>query len=78
MEKNSPPPVSNASAEGPSPSSSRAGVPKTLKPELEHEGSIWKHPYMLYIVLTVILFILLLVIGWLAYSSGWIPSRGAV
>lgn len=44
--------------------------------EPEHEGSIWKHPYMIYIVLTAVLFSGLLFIGWLAYENGWIPDRG--
>lgn len=47
-----------------------------LKPEREHQGPIWKHPYMLYIVLTVLLFAILLAIGWLALENGWVPSRG--
>jgi p-aminobenzoyl-glutamate transporter AbgT len=51
---------------------------ETLKPEIEHEGTIWKHPYMVYIVLTVVLFIFLLVIAWMAYSGGWIPNKGTL
>ena len=48
---------------------------KVLKREEEHEGPIWKHPYMLYIVLTVCLFALLLFIAWIAWSNDWIPHR---
>ncbi len=51
---------------------------KTLKHEEEHTGSIWKHPYMIYVILTAILFIFLLGISWLALSNGWIPNRGTV
>lgn len=47
-----------------------------LSPEPEHVGSIWTHPYMLYIVLTILLFAVLIVAGWLAFTNGWIPSRG--
>jgi hypothetical protein len=47
-----------------------------LKPEREHPGPIWKHPYVLYLLLTVVLFGALLFIGWLALENGWIPSRG--
>jgi hypothetical protein len=36
----------------------------------------WKNPYVLYIVLITLLFGLLMLIGWLAYQNGWIPSRG--
>jgi hypothetical protein len=49
---------------------------KPLKPEQEHEGPLWKHPYLAYILLTLVLFIFLLIIGWLALDQGWIPSRG--
>jgi hypothetical protein len=47
-----------------------------LKHEEEHTGSIWKHPYMVYIVLTIALFLLLVWLGYLAWENGWIPSRG--
>jgi hypothetical protein len=47
-----------------------------LKPEREHQGPIWKHPYFLYLLLTVVLFVALLLIGWMALDNGWIPSRG--
>lgn len=46
-----------------------------LKREEEHTGSIWKHPYMVYVVLTAVLFGFLLVMGWLAVSNNWIPQR---
>jgi hypothetical protein len=48
--------------------------PQSFQPE--HEGSIWKHPYLIYILLTIVLFFILLGIGWLAWTQGWIPSRG--
>ncbi len=43
--------------------------------EPEHQGPLWTHPYMLYIVLTVVIFGGMLLIGWLALENGWIPSR---
>jgi hypothetical protein len=43
--------------------------------EPEHTGSIWKHPYLVYIVLTVVLFAGLLVAAWLAQTNDWIPKR---
>ena len=43
--------------------------------EPEHVGSIWKHPYMVYIYLTAVLFGLLVFIAWMAWENGWIPSR---
>lgn len=48
---------------------------KSLTPEREHEGSIWKHPYMIYILLTAVLFVALVVVAWLALENGWIPKR---
>jgi hypothetical protein len=44
--------------------------------EPEHRGSVWKHPYMVYVLITAVLFAGLLAAGWLALSNGWIPSRG--
>ncbi|MBI2712316.1 MAG: hypothetical protein HYX41_05585 [Bdellovibrio sp.] len=58
--------------------SGQSDSPKNdIRPEEEHTGSIWSHPYMVYIVLTVVLFVGLLIIGWFAYSGGWIPSRSS-
>lgn len=45
-------------------------------PEPEWEGSWWKHPYILYILLTAVLFLFLVGMGWLAWTQGWIPNRG--
>lgn len=45
------------------------------RPEREHTGSIWTHPYMIYILLTAALFVLLVFLGWLALTNGWIPQR---
>lgn len=47
---------------------------KVLKGEEEHKGSIWKHPYMLYVVLTMVLFTVLVVAAWLALKNGWLPK----
>lgn len=49
---------------------------KPLQVEPEYQGSVWKHPYMIYIWLTIVLFIFLGIIGWLAWKQGWIPNRG--
>ena len=50
-----------------------AGNPQRV--EAEHQGPIWKHPYMAYVLLTAVLFVFLLGMGWLAWSNGWIPNR---
>jgi len=47
---------------------------KMKRPEPEYQGSIWKHPYMLYILLTLVLFVFLLAASWIAWSQGWIPK----
>jgi hypothetical protein len=47
---------------------------KILKGEEEHQGSIWKHPYMLYVVLTMILFVFLVIAAVLALKNGWLPN----
>jgi hypothetical protein len=44
--------------------------------EAEHQGSIWKHPYMIYIMLTAALFGFLVFMAYLAIKNGWIPNRG--
>jgi len=46
------------------------------KHEEEHRGSILKHPYMIYIGLTILLFTFLIVMTLIASSQGWIPNRG--
>ncbi len=43
--------------------------------EPEWSGPIWKHPYMLYVWLTMALFGFLLVMAWLAWTNDWIPHR---
>jgi hypothetical protein len=50
--------------------------PSPSKPEEEHQGPIWKHPYLLYILLTAFLFLFLIFMGWLALKWEWIPNRG--
>jgi hypothetical protein len=47
------------------------------KPHSEPEWTkpIWKHPYMLYVALTGVLFAFLLLMAWLATSNDWIPHR---
>ena len=49
---------------------------RPLEREPEHRGSLWTHPYMLYVLLTMVLFVVLLILGWLAVSNDWIPNRG--
>jgi hypothetical protein len=44
--------------------------------EIEHEGSIWKHPYLVYVALTVVIAVFLGTLGYLAWQNDWIPSRG--
>jgi len=43
--------------------------------EPEHEGSLWTHPYAIYIILTVVLFVFLILMGYLALENDWIPRR---
>ncbi|MEK6578152.1 MAG: hypothetical protein AABZ55_02905 [Bdellovibrionota bacterium] len=50
--------------------------PTILKHEKEHEGPIYKHPYFLYVILTMVIFGFLIIVGWVALDQGWIPSRG--
>lgn len=52
-----------------------AANPNPQKHEEEHQGPIWKHPYLVYVLLTGFLFAFLLVAGWLALKNGWIPTR---
>jgi hypothetical protein len=51
------------------------------KPEARHEpeftGPGWKNPYVIYIVLTLVLFGFLVLMGYVAWTNGWIPNRGA-
>lgn len=44
-------------------------------PEREHTGSIWTHPYLIYVALTMVLFGVLVLLAWLALSNDWIPTR---
>lgn len=53
----------------------QTGENKRLQPEPEFRGSIWKHPYTLYVILTMVLFAFLVVVGWLALSNDWLPKR---
>jgi hypothetical protein len=48
---------------------------KIREPEKEHTGSIWTHPYMVYIILTMILFGGLVFAGYLAIKNGWLPNQ---
>jgi hypothetical protein len=47
---------------------------KVLKGEEEHKGSIWKHPYLLYVVITMALFAVLVIAARLALKNGWLPN----
>ncbi len=44
--------------------------------EPEHRGSIWTHPYMVYVILTMILFGFLCAMAFLALKNGLLPNRG--
>jgi hypothetical protein len=44
-------------------------------PEREFKGPLWKHPYFMYIWLSMIPFVLLLVLAWLALKNGWLPNH---
>jgi hypothetical protein len=49
--------------------------PKPVRePEREFDGPIWKHPYFMYIWLSLIPFALLLVASYLAIKNGWLPN----
>lgn len=48
---------------------------KEKKREEEFSGPAWKHPYMLYILLVVLLFIFLLGMAYMAVQNDWIPKR---
>ena len=43
--------------------------------EPEWTGSVWKHPYLMYVWITMLLFGFLLFMAWLASTQGWIPER---
>lgn len=43
--------------------------------EPEHQGPAWKHPYAIYIVLTIVLFLFIVGMGWIALENDWIPKR---
>lgn len=45
------------------------------KNEPEFTGPGWKNPYVIYIVLTMLLFGFLVLMGYIAWTSGWIPNR---
>jgi hypothetical protein len=51
-------------------------TPQQRRHEAEHQGPIWKHPYMIYIMLTAALFGFLVLMAYLALKNNWIPSRG--
>ena len=41
----------------------------------EFEGKKVNHPYVWYIGLTTGLFLFLVLMGWLAWTNGWVPQR---
>jgi len=43
--------------------------------EAEFSGPLWKHPYFLYILITIVLFGLLVLLAWLAVENDWVPKR---
>jgi hypothetical protein len=46
----------------------------SIKREPEHQGPIWTHPYVVYMVITVLLFLFVGFMGWLAKENDWIPK----
>lgn len=44
------------------------------KVEPEHRGSKWKHPYVVYIWATLLLFALLVIVATICYRLGVIPN----
>ena len=54
-----------------------SSAPETPRPavEKEHTGSVWSHPYMIYIALTAALFAFLVILAYLAWTNDWIPKR---
>jgi hypothetical protein len=48
---------------------------KTEKDWTQSGKSGWKHPYVLYILLTLLLFAILVIGAALALKQGWIPQR---
>lgn len=44
--------------------------------EKDWDGPAWKHPYMVYVLATLVLFVFLLLMGYLAVENEWIPNRG--
>jgi hypothetical protein len=45
------------------------------KYEPEFTGPWWTHPYVVYIFLTVVLFGVLVLAGYLALKNNWLPVR---
>jgi hypothetical protein len=43
--------------------------------EKDWNGPAWKHPYVIYLVLVVVLFAFLGLMGYLAVENDWIPKR---
>lgn len=55
---------------------SETEIKSEFKNEEEHTGTIWKHPYLVYVILTFGLFLFLILMAWLALHEGWLPNRG--
>lgn len=43
--------------------------------EKDWSGPAWKHPYVMYLVIVVVLFAFLGLMGYLAIENDWIPKR---
>ena len=43
--------------------------------EKDWSGPAWKHPYVAYLVIVVVLFAFLGLMGYLAIENDWIPKR---
>jgi hypothetical protein len=49
--------------------------PTGAKHEEEWSGPWWKHPYVLYLLIVLLLFAFLGLMGYLAVENEWIPKR---
>jgi len=46
-----------------------------LRFEKEWNGPTWRHPYVIYIILTIALFATLVTVALIMKSAGWVPTR---
>ena len=51
-------------------------APKGSSSPLKGEGLGQKHPYLVYLILTLALLGFLIFMGYMAIENGWLPDRG--